>query len=109
MNPLEIVKGDTVTLAYQIKEDGATKDITGMTFKLAVKERAEDLTFKITAVDGAIVDASQGKFSFNLTSVETDQSPFAGRMELAMYDSLNNKTTLTPAGGVEFRVIEDIV
>ncbi len=109
MNPITLTRGDTVTLSYQLKEDGAAKDITGMTFKLAVKEAVSDASYKISPVSGTIDDAALGKFSFALTDIETDQSPFAGVMEIAMYDAQSKKTTLTAAGGVVFRLVEDIV
>ena len=109
MNPMTITRGDTITLSYQLKEDGVAMDITGMSFKLAVKEGMTDTAYKIDPVDGTIDDAALGKFSFALTDTETDQSPFAGVMELAMYDASSNKTTLTAAGGVVFRLVEDIV
>jgi len=109
MNPITITRGDTLTLSYQIKEDGVAKDITGMSFKLAVKEGITDASYRINPIDGTIDDASSGKFSFALTDTETDQAAFAGLLELAMYDAQSNKTTLTPAGGVSFRLMEDIV
>ncbi len=109
MNPLKIVRGDTLTLSYQLREDGVAKDITGMSFKLAVKEGISEASYKIGPVDGAIDDAASGMFSFALTETETDQSPFAGVMEIAMYDALGKKTTLSEAGGVGFRLMEDIV
>ena len=109
MNPITITRGDKVTLSYQLKEDGSPKDITGMSFKLAVKEGLEDAAYRIDPIDGTIDDAASGKFSFALTSTETDQSPFRGVMEISMYDAQSNKTTLTAAGGVVFRLVEDIV
>ena len=109
MNPITITRGDTITLSYQLKEDGASKDITGMSFKLAVKEGLEDAAYRISPVDGAIDDAASGKFSFALTETETDQSPFRGVMEISMYDAQSSKTTLSTAGGVVFRLVEDIV
>lgn len=109
MNPIEITRGDKVTLSYQLKEDGTPKDITGMTFKLAVKEGLTDASYKIDPVTGTIDDAAYGKFSFALTDTETDQAAFAGLMEISMYDASSNKTTLTSAGGLSFRLVEDIV
>ena len=109
MNPETVVRGDTVTLKYQLREDNVAKDITGMTFKLAVKEKLTDSGHKISPVDGTIDDAANGKFSFVLTSTETDQTPFRGLMEIAMYDGSGDKTTLTPAGGLPFRLVEDVI
>lgn len=108
MKPVVIVKADTVTLKYQLKEDGVAKDITGMTFKLAVKEKLSDAAFKIDPVDGDIDVALTGEFSFTLTDTETDQDPFAGHLEIAMFSG-PDKTTLTPAGGIGFRLIEDVI
>ena len=109
MNPVKLVRGDKATLRYQLKQDGDALDITGMSFKLAVKERLSDTTHRISPVTGTVDDALNGKFSFLLTDAETAQSPFAGQMEIAMYDSEGDKTTLTPAGGLSFRLVEDVV
>lgn len=109
MNPITLTRGDTVTLRYQLKEDGAAKDITGMTFRLAVRENISDPAAKIGPVDGVIEDESNGKFCFTLDDTHTDQAPFAGLAEIAMYDAADRKTTLTPAGGLGFRLVEDIV
>ena len=109
MNPITITRSDTITLSYQLKEDGVAKDITGMSFKLAVKEGITNASYKVDPVTGAIDDAALGKFSFALTDTETDQAAFAGVMEMAMYDGSGNKTTLTGAGGIAFRLVEDIV
>ena len=109
MTPVKVTKGDKATLRYQLREDGAGKDITGMGFKLAVKEKLTDSGHKISPVDGTIDDAANGKFSFVLTSTETDQAPFRGLMEIAMYDGSGDKTTLTPAGGLPFRLVEDVI
>ncbi len=109
MNPVKVTKGDKVTLRYQLREDGAAKDITGMSFKLAVKGKLSDSGHKISPVDGTIDDAAAGNFSFVLTSTETDQAPFRGLMEMAMYDGSGDRTTITPVGGLEFRLVEDII
>ena len=109
MKTIGITRGDTVTLKYQIKEDGVAKDITGMAFKFAVKERLSDATFKIATVDGTTDDAANGKFSFELIATETDQAAFAGLYEISMYDSGGAKTTLTPVGGLPFRLVEDMM
>ena len=109
MNPITITRGDTLTFFYQLKEDGAAKDITGMSFKLAVKERATDTAYKIDPVEGTVDDEALGKFSFALADTETGQAAFAGVMEIAMYDGSGNKTTLTAPGGVGFRVVEEVL
>lgn len=109
MKPITITRADTVTLRYRITEDGSPMDITGMTFKLAVKEAPEDTAFRIGPLDGSIDDAEAGMFSITLEHTHTDQAPFAGRAEIAMYDASGAKTTLTPASGLEFRLVEDII
>ena len=103
-----LIKGDKVTLRFQLKEDGLPKDITGMTFKFGVKEKLTDASYKIGPKDGAIDDAAQGRFSFTLTASDT-ASAFSGVYEIAMYDSGTNRSTLTPAKGVAFRVMENII
>ncbi|KKL24310.1 hypothetical protein LCGC14_2416630, partial [marine sediment metagenome] len=80
MNPIKIVRKDTATLSFQVKEDGVALDITGLTFKLAVKEGMADTAYKVGPLDGTIDDAATGRFSFAFTTVETDQAPFAGVM-----------------------------
>lgn len=104
-----VVKGDSVTLNYQLKEDGSPRDITGMTLKFGVKEDLADAAYKIDPVTGDIDDAVNGKFSFALTGVQTDQPPFSGVYEIAMYDGSGNKLVLTAPRGVGFRLVEEII
>lgn len=108
-SPLRIIRGDARTLRYQLREDGSSRDITGMSFRFGVKERHTDAAYRIGPVEGTVDDAPEGKFSFALDSTHTDLDPFRGVYAVAMYDGGGNRTTLTPAGGVEFRVIEDII
>lgn len=108
MNSVTIVKGETRTLRYRIEEDGAPRDITGMSFKMAVKERPSDAAPAIGPVEGVIENASGGEFSFTLNAEDTGEA-VSGRMEIAMFDSAENKLVLTPAGGVEFRIRDAIV
>jgi hypothetical protein len=109
LSTITITKADTVTLSFQLFEDDVVKDITGFTFKFAVKEKVDDTAYKIDPVDGTIDDAANGKFSFDLTDVETDQDPFEGRYEISMFDGSGNKLTLSGARGVEFLLVEDII
>lgn len=108
---IKMPKGETRTLRYQVKEDGAVKDITSMTFKFAVKEvnELDDSAYAIEPVDGTIDDAVNGKFSFALTEAMTDITPFLGRFSVVMYNASLNKTTLTPVGGKLFEIFEDII
>lgn len=109
MKVLTITKGDAAVLRFQLKEDGTPKNIGGMTFKIGVKEGINDTSYKIGPIDGVLDDAVNGKFSFTLTSTHTNQTPFSGVYEITMSDASLNRTTLTPAGGVGFRLLENIV
>ncbi len=100
------VKGDMSTIRIQVKENGSPKDVTGMAFKLGVKERSTDSAYKIGPVTGTIDDAVNGKVSF---SVASGNAAFAGVYEIAMYDAESKKAVLTPAGGVGFKVVESII
>jgi hypothetical protein len=108
MNAVKVVKGDKAVLKYQVKEDGVPKNITGMTFKFAAKQNLDDAAYAISPVNGAIEDAANGKFSFILDSTAT-ATVFTGLFEICMYDGSNNKTALTPAGGVAIKVVENII
>ena len=109
MKQRTIVSAETVTLRYQAQKDGVPLDITGCTFRLGVKERLSDAEYVIGPIEGALDDAGSGMFSFGLTGEDTDVTPFSGLYEIAMFDSLGNKNVLTPAGGVIFRVVGEIV
>ena len=106
MKAMSFVKGETKTISIQIKENGSPKDVTGMAFKLGVKERITDAAYKIGPVTGTIDDALNGKVSF---SVAAGNAAFAGVYEIAMYDAQSKKTVLTPAGGMGFKVVESII
>jgi hypothetical protein len=106
MSPITLVKGEKRTLRYQLKEDGSEKNISGMSFKFAVKEKIDDTTYKIGPVDGIVDDAANGKFSFTMTAPD---ATFLGLYEVAMYDASNNKTVLTEPRGIVFRVVESIL
>ena len=102
------VKGDAITLSYQLKENGASKDISGMTFKFGAKEKIDDMQYKIEPVSGLIENSGEGKFSFTLTGAQTN-IVFSGVYEITMYDSFLKKTTLTPSGGVPIKITENII
>ena len=106
MRALRFETNETVTLRYQVKEDGVVKDITGMSFKFAVKEKHTDAAYRIGPVDGVIDDALDGRFSITLTMPDT---PFAGAYGLVMDDAAGKRTVLTRPGGESIRVIESLV
>lgn len=99
------IKGETRTLQYQVLENGTPKNISGMTFKFAAKQKIPDTTYIISPVAGTITDAVNGKFSFTITFTTV----FAGVYEIAMYDATAQKTILTTPGGAPIRVVEDII
>ncbi len=107
MNALKIVKGDTVTLKYQLTGNGQPKDITGMGFKFTAREKKEDAAAVIGPVAGVVDDAVNGKFSITLSAADTG-AVFTGVYEVSMFDPSGARTTLTPAGGSQILVIEDI-
>ncbi len=103
---LIFAKADKPTLRIQIKENSLVKNITGMSFKFGVKEKLTDATYKLGPITGTIDDAVNGKVSFTFTVLD---SVFSGQYEIAMYDAFLNRTTLTPAGGIAFKVMENII
>lgn len=106
MTAKTFTKGDKPTLKIQIKENSIAKNITGMTFKLGVKEKLTDTVYKLGPFTGTLDDAPQGKVSFTF---EVGTSVFSGLYEIAMYDAQSNRITLTPAGGLAFRVVENVI
>lgn len=106
LSTLTFVEGEKKTLKIQVKENGSPKDITGMSFKFAVKENLTDTSYKISPVSGTIDDAANGKVSFTFTVPE---GTFLGVYEIAMYDASINKTVITTPGGIEFRVKESLI
>lgn len=96
-----------VGTAYSLS---AAKDVSAMTFKLGVKDNKSDETYKIDPVDSEfITDGTDGKIRFTITEAMTDIDKFNGSYAVAMYDSQDNKTTLTKPGGVEWDHVEDIL
>ena len=105
ISPIKRTKGEKVTLKYQVKENNAVKDITGMTFKFGAKGENTDTDYKISPIDGTIDDAANGKFSFPVTFSVV----FDGVFEVAMYDASSNKTVLTKPGGQIIEISEDVI
>jgi hypothetical protein len=104
-DPIEVVKGDTIVLRYLILENGIPKDLTGYSAKFAVQLTPSYSEYQIGPVDATVYE-SAGEIEF------TDTVPnevFKGVFEIALYDPLSKRTTLTPAGGVDFRSKESIV
>lgn len=108
MNPIEIVKGDTVTKRYQLQKDGVAQPITGMTFKFAVKAKYTDTTYLINPITATIDDAANGKFSFVIGPPDTD-TVMTGVFEITMTDGAGKRTTLTPKGGFPFEISENLI
>ena len=109
LQPKSIVRADTVTLRYALREDGRPVDIAGKQFKFAVKLNLKDAAPLIGPIDGVIEDAAEGTFSISIEGAATDIEPFTGVMGLVMIDADGKKTTLTPTAGVSFSIIERIV
>jgi hypothetical protein len=107
-----MAKGEHKTFSWQIKEGGVAKDISSFTAKMAVKIGLDDTVYKIEPMDGVIsndVDGIPSILSFILETVDTaDMGPFDGLYAIALYKD-GEKYPLTPAGGVAFSVIEDIL
>lgn len=109
VNSIRIPKGEWFQQVYQVLENGEGKDITNYTISFGVKDNIDDTAFKIGPVAGVLVAPTNGQFTITLTDTETNIEPFNGRFALAIYDAAGNKTTLTPPGGQEFDLVEDIL
>ncbi|MEW6115384.1 MAG: BppU family phage baseplate upper protein [Nitrospirota bacterium] len=109
MKAIKLVKGEKRDLKYQLKENGAVKDITGMTFKFAAKATRTSATYQINPIAAALDDPLNGKFSFTLTAANATGAVFKGVYEISMYDAGSNKTVLTTPGGDPIEIVEDIV
>ena len=106
MKDMKFETGESATLRYQLTEDGAAKDITGMLFKFAAKEKHTDTGYTIGPANGVIDDAALGKFSFTLTM---PAMPFSGVYSVVMDDGAGARTVLNQRGGDAIRVIESLV
>jgi len=100
MWPLKIIKGDNVLLRYQLLEGGAPRDITGMDFRLQVREKAGGMVF---SKKGFIEEAGEGRFSFLISETER---PMRGVLEILMRDRMGEEIRLTPPGGLRMEVVE---
>jgi hypothetical protein len=70
---VEVTKGDDWVPVYTYLDgDGIAVDITGYTFRLSIKESKNSSTPIIGPITGTIVNAAQGKFSFAVTSTQTN-------------------------------------
>jgi len=106
MRALKFEVNETVTLRYQVKEEGVAKDITGMTFTFAAKERPADAAYRISPLSGTIDDAQDGRFSITLT---VPPIAFAGFYSIVMEDALGKRTVLTRRGGTDIKVLESLL
>ncbi|MCK5548299.1 MAG: hypothetical protein KAI64_04745 [Thermoplasmata archaeon] len=101
----QFVINDTVTLRYQIKENGLPKNITGLEFKYGARVLPSSVNYKIGPIDAIITDAENGFFEFTIL---LPSEPFNGVYEITMFAGII-ETTLTPPGGVEITVVQDII
>jgi hypothetical protein len=70
---VEVTKGDDWAPVYvYLDGDGQAVDITGYTFKLSIKESKSSTSTIIGPITGTIISAPQGKFSFLVTSSQTN-------------------------------------
>lgn len=106
MNTISAIAGETKIVKYQLKENKVPKDITNLSFKLGVKSSASSTDYLIGPIDGEIVDALAGQFSFEITI--PDES-FTAVFEVAMYDQSGKKVVLSAPEGVEFKVYNKII
>ena len=106
MKALTFETGETVTLRYQLKEDGAAKDITGMSFTFAAKLKHTDASYQIAPVTGVIDEAAEGKFSF---TVPMPATPFSGVYSVLMIDGVGYRTVLSSRGGDAIRAMESLI
>lgn len=105
---LTLTRGETAPLRFQLTENGAPKDITGMSFTLGVKAHPEDTSYAIGPLAGSIEDAAGGIVSVPNPAASA-ASAVAGRYELVMLDGTGGRATLTPPLGVEIRITKNIV
>jgi len=108
MKDLRFETGETVTLRYQVRDTvtGLPRDITGMSFRFAAKEKHTDAAYKIAPVAGAIDDAASGLFHITLDMPGT---PFTGVYSVVMEDAGAKRTVLSRAGGNPITVVENLI
>jgi hypothetical protein len=105
MNTMGMVKGETKVLRFEIIEDGVRKDLTGVSFKFAVKLQLRGADYAIGPIDGVVTDPLSGEVSFTIFA----PSALSGVYEIAMFGVNGAKTVLTPPNGLSFVVYEDII
>lgn len=106
MRALVFETDETVTLRYQITEDGSAKDIAGMSFIFAAKQGHADTGYMIAPTAGTIDDAAEGRFSMTFTM---PSGPFSGVYSIVMEDVGGKRAVLSSPGGDAIRVIESIL
>ena len=122
-NPISMEKGEKKVLSYRITQ-GKTAlgvdipfDLSAYTGKFAVKADLYDSIAKIGPIDGAITAHAddtgtiKSVITFTIPTVTTKaMATFnGGRYSVAIYDIAGSKAVLTPTGGVEFNLMEDIL
>lgn len=98
IRPIETEAGATRTLRYRIYQDGALKDLTGLTPVVQIVNR--DTGETMIAKEGAVEDGSI--ISFEVT---VPAAPAAGIMGIALYGVDDKKIPVTQAEGVQFTVL----
>lgn len=122
-NPVQMEKGEKKVLSYRITQ-GKTAlgvdipfDLSAYTGKFAVKAELYDAIAKIGPIDGVITAHAddtgtiKSVITFTIPTLTTKaMATFnGGRYSIAIYDIAGSKTVLTPAGGVEFNLMEDVL
>lgn len=122
-NPISMEKGEKKVLSYRITQ-GKTAlgvdipfDLSAYTGKFAVKADLYDSIAKIGPIYGAITAHAddtgtiKSVITFTIPTVTTKaMATFnGGRYSVAIYDIAGSKAVLTPTGGVEFNLMEDIL
>ena len=112
--PISMEKGEKKVLVYEIKENNVAIDVSAYTFQFGVKRDLYDTTYAFAAIAGAVTANADGVMSivtFIIPAASTKALTVieSGRYSVGMYDGTGNKAALTPPGGVEFRLTEDIL
>jgi hypothetical protein len=112
--PISMEKGEKKVLVYEIKENDVAIDVSAYTFQFGVKRDLYDTTYAFEAVAGVVTANADGVMSvvtFIIPAASTKALAVieSGRYSVGMYDGTGNKAALTPPGGVEFRLTEDIL
>ena len=107
IQPIELSRKSKIVLQYRVLEDGIAKDLTGLTPKFSSKLSAKDTEYKIAPIDG-VLSATTGEFSITLEGADTDLDPYKGVFSVVLIDGTGEKTPLTPVGGINFEIFDDI-